>query len=178
MRNFHFSRLFRDHDRDDFDCGIDELNEYFRVFVSQDDRRLLNTCYVLEEVDTKQIAGFYTLSVSSICRESLLAEFSDIPYDEVGFMLLGRLAVDVHFQGQGLGEKLLLDAVRRAMESSVQVAGLLVNPKDERAADFYLKYGFRLIESYMSGDISVSGGRQKLYCLPFPRHKALPSRVN
>lgn len=58
---------------------------------------------------------------------------------------LGRLAVDRSVQGQGLGELLLMDAIgrsRRVLEH-VGVHALFVDAKDERAAAFYRKYGFR-----------------------------------
>ena len=58
---------------------------------------------------------------------------------------LGRLAVDRSVQGQGLGEHLLMDAIdrsRRVLEH-IGVHALFVDAKDERAAAFYRKYGFR-----------------------------------
>jgi ribosomal protein S18 acetylase RimI-like enzyme len=58
---------------------------------------------------------------------------------------LGRLAVDISVQGQGLGEHLLIDAMRRTREvlRHIGVNVLLVDAKDEKAAAFYRKYGFR-----------------------------------
>ena len=50
-------------------------------------------------------------------------------------MLLGRLAVDVGHQGQGLGEILLMDALGRALTQSQEIAALavVVDAKDEAA---------------------------------------------
>jgi GNAT superfamily N-acetyltransferase len=58
---------------------------------------------------------------------------------------LGRLAVDRSVQGQGLGELLLMDAIKRAqlVLEHVGVNALFVDAKDTRAAAFYRKYGFR-----------------------------------
>lgn len=58
---------------------------------------------------------------------------------------LGRLAVDRSVQGQGLGEHLLMDAIERSRRvlEHVGVHALFVDAKDERAAAFYRKYGFR-----------------------------------
>ena len=58
---------------------------------------------------------------------------------------LARLAVDSRFQGQGLGQMLLIDAlakVIRVAELSGCI-GLVVDAKDDRAAGFYLEFGFR-----------------------------------
>ena len=58
---------------------------------------------------------------------------------------LGRLAVDRSVQGQGLGEHLLMDAIDRSRRvlKHIGIHALFVDAKDERAAAFYRKYGFR-----------------------------------
>ncbi len=57
---------------------------------------------------------------------------------------MGRLAVDLSMQGQGLGRYLLVDAMKRvqAAAASVGVYALLVDAKDDAAKNFYKKYGF------------------------------------
>ncbi|WP_315862282.1 GNAT family N-acetyltransferase [Picosynechococcus sp. PCC 7003] len=58
--------------------------------------------------------------------------------------LLGRLAVDQDCRGQGFGELLLIDALRRAWEASQSIGSLVivVEALNEKAQRFYLKYGF------------------------------------
>ena len=58
--------------------------------------------------------------------------------------LLGRLAVSTEFRGRRVGETLLMDALRRSLELSKQVAstGVVVDAKDDSAVSFYTKYGF------------------------------------
>jgi GNAT superfamily N-acetyltransferase len=62
---------------------------------------------------------------------------------------LGRLAVGRSVQGQGLGELLLMDAIKRArlVLEHVGVHAVFVDAKDARAAAFYRKYGFRALPS-------------------------------
>ena len=57
---------------------------------------------------------------------------------------LGRLAVDVRYQGKRLGEILLMDAVRRVklIQEHAEVVGLFVDAIDEKAAQFYSHFGF------------------------------------
>ena len=57
---------------------------------------------------------------------------------------LGRLAVDMRYQGKGLGELLLVDALTRAqrIHQEAGVVGLFVDAIDERAAGFYRHFGF------------------------------------
>ncbi|MFM8442839.1 MAG: hypothetical protein ACKN9W_05785 [Methylococcus sp.] len=57
---------------------------------------------------------------------------------------LGRLAVDVQYQGKRLGELLLMDAVRhvRAIQEHAGVAGSFVDAIDEKVARFNAHFGF------------------------------------
>ena len=63
-------------------------------------------------------------------------------YDKIPATLLGRLARSVAFRGQGLGELLLLHALRSALAQSRHIASVVVDAIDENAEKFYLGYGF------------------------------------
>jgi predicted GNAT family N-acyltransferase len=55
---------------------------------------------------------------------------------------VGRLAVDQAFHGQKLGGALIADAAMRAMRSEVAMFALVVDAKDDAAAEFYRHHGF------------------------------------
>ena len=59
-------------------------------------------------------------------------------------MLIGQLAVDKSVQGQGLGQILLMHALKRAIRVSSEMAifAVRVDALDEESKRFYLKYGF------------------------------------
>ncbi len=59
-------------------------------------------------------------------------------------ILPGRLAVDLREQGHGLGEAMLVDALRRCARAAETIGAraVLVHAKDERARGFYARYGF------------------------------------
>jgi GNAT superfamily N-acetyltransferase len=61
--------------------------------------------------------------------------------------LLGRLAVDDRYRGQGFGALLLADALLRAKGNTSRVGSVavVVNAKDENARGFYERFGFRLL---------------------------------
>ena len=65
--------------------------------------------------------------------------------DPVPVMVIGRLAIDSAYQGQGLGRALLRDAVLRALRAAdiVGVRALLVHAISEEARGFYERWGFR-----------------------------------
>jgi len=109
--------------------------------------------YVLVPSDTpSQIAGFYTLSATSVKIEGWPEDVSKkLPkYPVVPATLLGRLAVSVNQQGKRLGERLLVDALHRSLAASDSVGSVavVVDAKDESNADFHGKYGFiRFVDS-------------------------------
>jgi GNAT superfamily N-acetyltransferase len=58
--------------------------------------------------------------------------------------LLGRLAAHRKAQGQGVGKRLLRDALHRVADVSGQIGclGVVVDAKDEVAEGFYARFGF------------------------------------
>lgn len=135
------------HSKDTFDCGVDLLNGYIHRQASQDVKRKLTACFILPD-EKLNIKGYYTLSSSSIPRDQLPPVIiKKLPgsYINLPVTLLGRLAVDEAFMGQGFGELLLIDALKRAYFTSVQNVGsmaVIVDPIDQEAVTFYTKYDF------------------------------------
>jgi ribosomal protein S18 acetylase RimI-like enzyme len=133
------------HDRAAFSCGSKELDSYLQKQAGQDLKKRAAVPFVITP-DQKTIAGFYTLSQYAIDIGSIPEEIAKrLPrYPMVSATLLGRLAVSSDFRGQGLGERLLMDALHRALASSRQIASaaVIVDAKDEPAITFYKKYGF------------------------------------
>lgn len=58
--------------------------------------------------------------------------------------LIGRLAVDINYHGQGLGKLLLSDAIKRSYHTSHTIASyaVIVDAINEAAEIFYQRYGF------------------------------------
>jgi GNAT superfamily N-acetyltransferase len=56
--------------------------------------------------------------------------------------LLGRLAVDRKYQGQGYGRFLLADALACALRSEIASFAVVVDAKDETARRFYERESF------------------------------------
>ena len=118
-----------------------------RQQAGQDARKRVAAPYVLLSEDGR-IAGFYTLSAETIRGDDLspdLVKKLKLPrYDVFPATLIGRLARDLSFKGQGLGNTLLADALHLALETSKTIASLavLVDAKDENARRFYSDFGF------------------------------------
>lgn len=111
-------------------------------------RRGLAITYVLVDVSIPEtIAGFYTLSASSVPLDNFpdkiarrLSKYPNIPVS-----LIGRLATDVRYQGQNCGSRLVVDALMRSCTAGKQTIGLyavVVEAKSETVAPFYERFGF------------------------------------
>ena len=133
------------HDREAFDCGEPELNEFLRRHARQSHEKSGAKTFVASpRSDQRLVLGFYSLSPASIdyARTPALLKRGLARYD-VPVFRLGRLAVDGSVQGRGLGGHLLLAAGRRCIRAAVEVGGvaLLIDAKSDRAADWYQTYG-------------------------------------
>jgi len=135
------------HNRKEFDCGKELLNNYLKTQAGQDVKRKLSVCYVLAEEGINAIQGYYTLSNYSIPLSSFSEQVQKkLPqsYTSIPVTLLGRLAIDTRFQGKGIGKILLIDALKRSYEISKNMGSfaVVVDPLDDEARSFYAKYDF------------------------------------
>ena len=140
---FRLAPLDAAHDRTAFNSDSAPLNCYLREQVAQDVRRRVAACFVAL-ADGQRIAGYYTLASASLLLADLPASTSKkLPrYPTVPAVRMGRLAIDQAFKGQGLGGALLADALDRAARAEIAAYALMVDAKDESAADFYRHHGF------------------------------------
>ncbi len=138
------------HKKKKFSCGKDILDKYLHKQANQDIKRKISICFVLSDEDNN-IKGYYTLSNDSIPQEQLPEKIKKkMPksYVNLPTTLLGRLAVDVNYRRQGIGELLLLDALKRSFDISSESIGsmaVVVDPLDDEAISFYGRYGFILL---------------------------------
>jgi len=136
------------HKKKKFSCGKDILDKYLQA--NQDIKRKISICFVLSDEDNN-VKGYYTLSNDSIPQEQLpenIKKKMPKSYVNLPTTLLGRLAVDVNYRRQGIGELLLLDALKRSFDISSESIGsmaVVVDPLDDEAISFYGRYGFILL---------------------------------
>lgn len=143
---YRIEPLARHHNRAVFSCGKEVLDRYLKQQAGQDARRRVAAPFVLVEIGSPNICGYYTLSAFSIELADLPSDIArQLPrYPVVPATLLGRLAVDSRFHGQKLGEFLLLDALQRAYQQADQIASaaVVVDAIDDEARRFYLHFDF------------------------------------
>ncbi|NQW36438.1 MAG: GNAT family N-acetyltransferase [Flavobacteriales bacterium] len=135
------------HEKNEFCCGKELLDNYIHRQASQDVKRKLSACFVLIESGSNIIKGYYTLSNNSIplalipenIKKRLPKSYKSIPST-----LLGRLAIDKNYQAKGVGKILLVDALKRSylISKSMGSFAIIVDPIDNEAEWFDAKYGF------------------------------------
>ncbi len=134
--------LEKGHDRSAFDCGKPELNEYLKKFARQTQDRDGAKTYVA--LDANQVIAYYTLVVGNVewqnCPDDIRKGLGKYP---VPVLVIARLAVDLRFQGKGLGVGMIKDAFLRAIQVSdiAGVAAVVLDAKDHDAKAYYLAQG-------------------------------------
>jgi GNAT superfamily N-acetyltransferase len=146
-RPYRVEQLGPRHDRASFTCGVEPLDRYLHQQARQNVEQRVAAVFVLVSGDSGKLAGYYTLSSGVVLLTDLPPDIATrLPrYPQVPVILLGRLAIALDRQGQGLGEVLLIDALRRAYQQSNQVGAMavVVDAKDDRARSFYVRLGSR-----------------------------------
>lgn len=138
-------QLRSQHIRAEFSCGHDSLDAFIKTYASQNQKSGINQTFVALKPGDLTVQGYYSLAAGSVKLEHLTDEQrKGLPRYPIPVALLGRLAVDKRAQGQGLGEHLLLDALRRVDQTAKEIGihAIEVDAIDESAKRFYLKYGF------------------------------------
>jgi GNAT superfamily N-acetyltransferase len=139
--------LSRDHDRQGFDCGVDDLNIFLRQQARQAQDKGLSRTFVATVADSsppRPILGYFSLVASEALSDSLPPELARKLPTKIPAITLARLAVDRRHQGKGLGGALLAEALLHIARLSYQlrIAGTFVDAKDDSAARFYQHHGF------------------------------------
>jgi GNAT superfamily N-acetyltransferase len=133
------------HRVDSFSCGHETLDRWLRAYAGQAQRRDAARTFVTTEAGGT-VAGYYTLVAAQVRHEAATAGVGRgiSRHFPIPVALLARLAVDRRHQGKGLGRSLLLDALRRVIRASDEIAvrAITVDAIDARAAAFYSHFGF------------------------------------
>ena len=138
--------ISRNIEKSHFNCGIEELNNYIHRYALQNDRNNIGKSFVAVQIrNPKEVIGYYTVSMAQILFKEIPEKIKKgLPKYPVPAMRLGKLAVDVQFQGNKIGAFLLRDALLRAVNisSEIGIYCVIVDAINGKAESFYRKYGF------------------------------------
>jgi GNAT superfamily N-acetyltransferase len=128
-----------------FCCGNASLDAFLKDLAVQYDKRRLGKTFVAVREGERLVCGYYTPAAGSLDLSALPEkQRKKLPKHSLPTVHLGRLAVDQSYQGQRLGETLLFHFLRSALDTAkaMGVYAVDVRATDDKARDFYLKYGF------------------------------------
>lgn len=131
-----------DHQLEEFDSGNPELNDWLCKRALKNENSGASRTYVVT-VEQKVIA-YYCIANGSILNANASGKVRRNMPDPIPVMVIGRLAVDLNWQGQGIGRALVRDAVLRTLQVAT-IAGIraiLVHAISEQAKQFYSNCGF------------------------------------
>lgn len=148
MSEFLSSALNDNHVLSEFSCGIEVLDNWLKLQALRAQKAGVATTTVWRQrANPNQVVAYFaiapTLATKGALTRRLSAGYSVIP----GWLLV-RLAVDNAFQGKGVGQQLLHDAISRIVAAAEIGAGrlIVVDPINDTVVDWYSKAGFATTE--------------------------------
>lgn len=139
------------HNRAQFVSGNYALDHYLHKQAGQDMKRGISRVFVATRLESPAtIVGFYTLSSLSIAFEDLPESIAKkLPRIPIPVALLGRVAVSLQEQKNGIGKLLIASAIRRTLNVSRDLAiyAIVVDPVDDAVTKFYSRLGFAALSN-------------------------------
>ncbi len=157
------------HNRKEFNCGVDELNNFLKLTANQQSNKDNSRTYVIEDKNDKSIIiGFYTLTMINI-DINLFSNKLEKKYNSNNSTgLIARLAVSKRYKKRGVGSWLVVDALLKLLNASeiVGFSMIIVDAKDGKKS-FYEKFGFQ----------SFKDEKNKMYISVADVRKSFANRV-
>lgn len=149
--------LTAEDDRTTFDCGRDTLNKWFQRHAWHNQEASVSRTSVVCDTQTGEIVGYVSLSAAQIERVWLAKAQQRNRPDPIPAALLGQLAIDRRYQGQGYARSLMFFALTTAVRLSEQVGCfcVLTHPLDDDVRAFYRSFGFEELPFDPGGSMAV-----------------------
>ncbi|MBM7045629.1 GNAT family N-acetyltransferase [Rhizobium lusitanum] len=131
------------HNVSEFSCGKPTLDHWLTTRALSNQQKGFTAVLVVHEAG--RVVGYYGLAPTAIVPAILPRSIrTGQPPDPVPCLLLGQLATDEAWAGQGIGTGLVKHALQRCVQAAGLIGGraLMVNAVDEEAAEFWRRRGF------------------------------------
>lgn len=131
------------HDVSAFSCGKPTLDHWLKTRALANQEKGFTAVVVVH--DAGRVVGYYGLAPTAVVPSILPRTIrTGQPPNPVPCLLLGQLATDTEWAGQGIGTGLMKHALQRCVQAARLVGGraLMVNAVDEEAARFWQRHGF------------------------------------
>lgn len=149
--------LIAEVNRNSFDCGRESLNLWFRRHAWNNQKLDTSRTSVMCDAQTGAIAGYVSLSATNIERAFLPKSCQRNQPDPIPAILLGQIAVDRRYQGQGCARSLMFFALTTAVKvsKSLGCVCVLTHPLDDGVRDFYEAFGFEAMPGGTDASMAV-----------------------
>lgn len=131
------------HDLSQFSCGKVSLDNWLRTRALSNQKKGFTAVMVVHVAG--RVVGYYGLAPTAVVPARLPRSIrTGQSPDPLPCLLLGQLATDAEWRGQGIGTGLLKHALQRCVEGATLIGGraLIVNAVDDEAAEFWRRRGF------------------------------------
>ncbi|RYF94073.1 MAG: N-acetyltransferase [Caulobacteraceae bacterium] len=131
------------HDVSAFSCGKPRLDHWLKTRAFSNQEKGFTAVVVVH--DEGRVVGYYGLAATAVIPSLLPRSIrTGQPPDPVPCLLLGQLAIDMNWAGQGIGAGLVRHALQRCVQAATLVGGraVIVNAVDEEAAAFWARRKF------------------------------------
>src|SRR5882757_4111269 len=125
-----------EHELEAFVSGVAPLDEWLKRRARRNEAEGASRTFVC--CTGSRVVGYYSLAAASVLRDAATARVRCNMPDPVPAVLIGRLAVDQAWRGQGLGADAVLRTIATA--GTVGVRAILVHAMSEEAKTFYEKH--------------------------------------
>lgn len=125
-----------------FASGVDSLDAWLRRRAMKKQATGASRTFVV--CQEEGVVAYYALAAGAVMVDGAPGRFRRNMPDPIPVVVLGRLAVDRSFHGQGLGRALVRDAGMRVIQAAdaIGIRGMVVYALSMEAKAFYLQVGF------------------------------------
>jgi GNAT superfamily N-acetyltransferase len=124
-----------------FNSGVATLDEWLQRRARANQVSGASRSFVICADDI--VVGYYALASGAVSAATAPSRFRRNMPEPILVAMLGRLAVDQTWHGQGIGRALFRDSALRVMQASeaIGIRGMLVHAISDEAKAFYLALG-------------------------------------
>lgn len=132
------------HRTEEFTSGEPVLDEWLRRRARANQASGASRTYVA--CIGKRVVAYYALASGAVGVSATSGRFRRNMSDPIPVAILARLAVDLTWQGRGLGRALFVDAAERVLRAAdaIGIRGIIVHAISEQAKQFYVALGFEV----------------------------------
>jgi GNAT superfamily N-acetyltransferase len=125
-----------------FNSGVPALDDWLKRRARANQASGASRSFVI--CADEAVIGYYALAAGAVNAAAAPGRFRRNMPEPIPVAVLGRLAVDHAFHGQGIGRALFRDSALRVMQAAeaIGIRGMLVHAISDEAKAFYLALGF------------------------------------